>query len=342
MPRALLVNNAATTIATTALTTSATTITLTDGSKFPSPSSQYFYATLLDSGGVVEIVKCTSRASNVLTVVRAQEGTGTLANTTGYAFAVGSKVSLNITAAVLAELAPLTGEGTSGSWGINAATADLAGKSINLAGGLAGQIPYQTAVDTTALLAAGTLGQVLLSGGAAPPTWGSAVANLAGGLVGQIPYQAGANTTAFLAAGTAGQMMLSGGGAAPTWGSALPADAVINTFAVGYRDVPQNSQSVAYTLVLGDAGKHIYHPSADTTARIWTIPANASVAYPIGTAITFVNDTSGGVITIAITTDVMVLALTGATGSRTLAANGIATALKITATRWMISGSGLT
>jgi hypothetical protein len=108
------------------------------------------------------------------------------------------------------------------------------------------------------------------------------------------------------------------------------------------RSIPQNSKSAAYTLVLADAGKHIYHPGADTTARIWTIPANASVAYPIGTAITFVNDTSGGVITIAITSDVLVLSPDGTTGSRSLAANGIATCIKMTATRWMISGSGLT
>jgi len=105
--------------------------------------------------------------------------------------------------------------------------------------------------------------------------------------------------------------------------------------------IPQNSQSAAYTAVLGDAGKHIYHPSADTTARIFTIPANASVAYTIGTTLTFVNDTSAGVVTIAITSDTLVLAGAGTTGSRTLAANGIATAIKVTATRWMISGTGL-
>lgn len=108
------------------------------------------------------------------------------------------------------------------------------------------------------------------------------------------------------------------------------------------RLVPQNSQSAAYTLVLADAGKHILHPAADTTARTYTIPANASVAYPIGTAVTFVNQNAGGVITIAITTDTMRLAGAGTTGSRTLAANGIATALKITSTEWIISGTGLT
>lgn len=110
---------------------------------------------------------------------------------------------------------------------------------------------------------------------------------------------------------------------------------------IGTEWILQNSQSSAYTLVLTDAGKHIYHPSADTTARIWTIPANSSVAFPIGTAITFINDSSAGTITISITTDTLVLAGTGATGSRTLSANWIATATKITSTRWIISWNWL-
>jgi hypothetical protein len=105
--------------------------------------------------------------------------------------------------------------------------------------------------------------------------------------------------------------------------------------------VTQNSQSLAYTLVLSDAGKHILHPSADTTDRIFTIPANSSVAFPVGTVVTFVNQNAGGVITIAITTDTMRLAGAGTTGSRTLAANGIATAIKITSTEWLINGTGL-
>lgn len=105
--------------------------------------------------------------------------------------------------------------------------------------------------------------------------------------------------------------------------------------------IPQNSNSANYTLTIDDAGKHIFHPSADTTARTWTIPANSSVAFPVGTAVTFVNQNAGGVITIAITTDTMRLAGAGTTGSRSLAANGVATALKITSTEWIISGTGL-
>ena len=116
---------------------------------------------------------------------------------------------------------------------------------------------------------------------------------------------------------------------------------VDGTNEVGYKNIPQNSQSAAYTLVLADAGKHIFHPSTDANARTFTIPANGSVAYPIGTAITFVNMTSQAV-TIAITTDTMYLAKDGTTGSRTLAQYGSATALKLTSTTWLISGSALT
>jgi hypothetical protein len=116
---------------------------------------------------------------------------------------------------------------------------------------------------------------------------------------------------------------------------------VDGTNEVGYKNIPQNSQSAAYTLVLGDAGKHIFHPSTDANARTFTIPANSSVAYPIGTAITFINMTSQ-VVTIAITTDTMYLSSAGTTGSRSLAQYGSATAIKMTSTTWLISGSGLT
>ena len=51
-------------------------------------------------------------------------------------------------------------------------TASVATKATNIAGGLGGQIPYQSAADTTALLANGTVGQVLQSNGTtAAPSW---------------------------------------------------------------------------------------------------------------------------------------------------------------------------
>lgn len=64
------------------------------------------------------------------------------------------------------------------------------------------------------------------------------------------------------------------------------------------------------------------------------------MAYPIGTAITFINQIN--TVTIAITSDTLTLQGAGTTGSRTLAANGTATAIKVASTAWIISGTGLT
>ena len=108
-----------------------------------------------------------------------------------------------------------------------------------------------------------------------------------------------------------------------------------------YYTIPQNSKSANYTTVLGDAGQHILHPSTDANARTFTIDSNANVAYAVGTAITFINMTSQ-VVTIAITADTVYLAGPGTTGSRSLAQYGMATAIKIDSTHWIISGAGLT
>jgi hypothetical protein len=116
---------------------------------------------------------------------------------------------------------------------------------------------------------------------------------------------------------------------------------VDGTTTVGFLSVPQNSQSAAYTLVIGDSGKHILHPVGDANVRTFTIPDNGTVAFVIGTAIVFVN-MSASAVTIAITTDTMNLSGAGTTGSRTLAQYGVATALKLTSTNWIISGTNLT
>jgi hypothetical protein len=113
-----------------------------------------------------------------------------------------------------------------------------------------------------------------------------------------------------------------------------------NADSVGFRGLPQNARSAAYTTVAADAGKSIVHPITDNNARTFTIDSNANVPYPVGTAITFINMIN--TVTIAITTDTMYLAGAGTTGSRTLAAYGVATAVKVTSTSWIISGNGLT
>ena len=123
------------------------------------------------------------------------------------------------------------------------------------------------------------------------------------------------------------------------YGNASAATLTSAANGVGYMGMPQNSQSGStYAVAIGDAGKHLYFTSATVTA---TIPANSATAFPIGTTIAFVAS-SATTLTIAITTDTMYLAGTGTTGSRTLAAYGMATAVKVAATTWFISGIGLT
>lgn len=109
---------------------------------------------------------------------------------------------------------------------------------------------------------------------------------------------------------------------------------------IGYLNIPQNSQSADYTAVLSDSGKCIFHPVADNNARTFTIPANASVAYPIGTVLVFKNNAAAN-LSIAITSDTLTLDGAGTTGTRTLAQYGKATAMKETATTWSIGGVNL-
>jgi hypothetical protein len=116
----------------------------------------------------------------------------------------------------------------------------------------------------------------------------------------------------------------------------ITATGTIAADTIGYRGLPQNSQTGAYTLALSDQGKMI-----NTTTGGVVIPANGSVAFPIGAAISIFNN-SGSNQTISITTDTLRLAGTATTGSRTLAQYGLATCVKVAATTWAISGAGVT
>jgi len=102
------------------------------------------------------------------------------------------------------------------------------------------------------------------------------------------------------------------------------------------------NKSANYTFVLGDANNAFLHPASDANPRTWTIPANSSVAFPVGTTLTFINMTgSTNFLLIAITTDTLYLGGTSLTGTRSLQIGGVATALKISSTEWIINGSAL-
>lgn len=121
-------------------------------------------------------------------------------------------------------------------------------------------------------------------------------------------------------------------------GNATVNDSGGSPFDIGFRDVPQVA-STSITLDLTHRGKSIY---ANTTTSTVAIPANGTVAFPIGTTIVLVNDGSGSM-TVSITTDTLAWLQGGAesTGTRTVATKSVVTLYKATATRWIISGSGI-
>lgn len=93
----LLKNNAVSRLAAS-ITTGATSLSVTagDGAKFPAPGAgDWFPLTLVKADGSLEILRCTARSGDVLTVTRAQEGTAALA------FTSGDRAELRITAAAL-------------------------------------------------------------------------------------------------------------------------------------------------------------------------------------------------------------------------------------------------
>jgi hypothetical protein len=113
----------------------------------------------------------------------------------------------------------------------------------------------------------------------------------------------------------------------------IAASGTISANTLGFRGLPQEAKTAAYTLALGDAGKHI----SITTGGI-TIPANGSVAFPVGTTIVVYNN-SASAQNIAITTDTLRLAGTATTGTRSVAQRGLATLVKVASTEWVATGN---
>lgn len=97
-------NNASSTMASS-ITNIATQVTVQagQGAYFPAPTAgQYSVITLEDVAGNTEVVQCTGRSGDTLTIVRAFEPV--LGVSTAYAFASGSRVENRVTAGVLAAL----------------------------------------------------------------------------------------------------------------------------------------------------------------------------------------------------------------------------------------------
>jgi len=95
MPVALVKNNAFSTLAASlGSTATALNVTVGTGVRFPSiagGSGNFFFLTLIDTSNNIEVVKVTATATDVFTVVRAQDGT------TALNFAATSRVELRPT-----------------------------------------------------------------------------------------------------------------------------------------------------------------------------------------------------------------------------------------------------
>jgi hypothetical protein len=138
-----LTNNAFGTLAA-GINSSATSITLTSGqgARFPTLGvGDYFYATLIDTSNNLEIVKCTARSTDVLTVTRAQE------NTTARSYSTGDRIEIRITAATFEEASGIAdGEITEAKLASGAVTA--AKMASGAAVGNLGYTPVNKAGDT--------------------------------------------------------------------------------------------------------------------------------------------------------------------------------------------------
>lgn len=206
-------NNAQATLSS-GINDSVTTITVSDGSLFPSlTGAEYFYLTLEDVSYNREIVKVTARSGNDLTVVRAQD------NTIARAFSTSDKAELRMVSAILTDLsapsyivAALVGQAVSAtSYNKVALTAPATGSTLTIADGktlTASNTLTLTATDgsTLAIGTGGTLGSAAYTAASA---YQAAAANLTT-WAGVTPGT-GVATALAVAVSSAGAVVVNGG-----------------------------------------------------------------------------------------------------------------------------------
>ena len=152
---------------------------------------------------------------------------------------------------------------------INATVVGSVTTASNLRQGTAGQIPFQTAPNSTGFFGAGTAGQLLVSAGASGtgPVFTNTssiqvgyASNIIGGSTGTLVYQSTTSTTALLAVSTSGYILQTNGtGQAPSWVNPNVSFAPINLTA---------STGTSFNYVVGVA--------AAGTAQLATISTSTS------------------------------------------------------------------
>ena len=177
-------------------------------------------------------------------------------------------------------------------------------KSTNLRAGTAGQLVYQSAVDTSGFISTATTGNFLQSNYVGAPTWTTTASmyvnsavnaqNMYGGAAMSIPYQSAANTTAFLAAGTAGYILSTNGtGSAPTW---VAVGSVTAGTSTQIQTVAQPGNATYYPAFVSANNASATAMSVYTTSSFSINPATGNVTH--STTVSSVN-TAGSHLTFA-------------------------------------------
>jgi trimeric autotransporter adhesin len=204
----------------------------------------------------------------------------------------------------------LVAQAVTATYALFANTSSLAVTATNIAGGLIGQIPYQTNTGTTAFFGPGTLGQILVSQGTSTPQYINTAAihvgaaqyaqtsnNLSGGTAGQIPYQSTPGSTLFVGPGTAGQLLMSGGTNGPLYANtasihvaaAQYAVTATNLVSTGTTHVRTAQFAVTATNLAGGVAGGISYQQAPGTTSFIGIGPTGSVLVSNGTTSTFGN-----------------------------------------------------
>ncbi len=112
-----------------------------------------------------------------------------------------------------------------------------------------------------------------------------------------------------------------------------------NGFAIGYKEIPPVVLSANDTIALEDSGKHFRSTTAGNITL--SIPTNATVAFPTGTAISIVEQAAGNILVNAISGVTLYQAGNSTAGNRVLSTYGVATLMKVDTDTWFISGTGV-
>ena len=318
MPGPLFANNATGTLASSYSST-ATAITLTagQGGLFPSPGAgEWFMATIVNNLNSIEIVKVTSRTADTFTVVRGQEGTPPRS------LAAGEKIENRLTAGALDAIRTAPADPSlitdNSIGGAKLTDASIAGIKI-----IPGAISTREIAD-------GSVGPTKLAPGAALSNLGFTPVNQGGG-VGQL------SDNVFLGWTNRNKLALTVG--VTDLGYLLSERNDGSAESAGYRALWPNTQNNDYTMGAVDNGRSVLHTAG---SHNYFLP-NETVPLNQGAVIQIMNVPGAGAVNIVPAGGVQLTWLpSGVTGSRSLAAAGVATVQKIGGNNWVVYGAGLT